>query len=402
MPVRPPAAAVITLLLAAGLLRAAEPPRTGLGIDVPPGESRPVDLVGLFAAPVAVVDESGEPIVTRRAAGHPAVADWDGDGDNDLLLGCHESMNTADAGILVLRNVGVAATPRFTWPTGERVVVTTVDDTWPRLPALAAGRDSAPESCSLLGGSCGCKSGGAFEVTPWDWNGDGRTDLIVDTFWKPHGVRVFLGGERGGRPALEPGDVLWPIKDHGKGSGCGDWNSDGVPDYAHPVNRYEWTVHLGQRQPDGGVRLDGGRLSSADYTIVGHEAYRGGGTNAAWFAATPCAWNFSGRHGRDSAVTEIVAVMHHPDYEATADYAARKCDVNLYHLDRTARTCVRQATLAVNAAAATRLGLGDLDADGVMDLLYTGGTFNKDGAGTKIWWLRGLHPAGRDGTRAPD
>jgi hypothetical protein len=37
-----------------------------------------------------------------------------------------------------------------------------------------------------------------------------------------------------------------------------------------------------------------------------------------------------------------------------------------------------------------------------MDLLYTGGTFNKDGAGTKIWWLRGLHPAGRDGTRAPD
>jgi hypothetical protein len=47
----------------------------------------------------------------------------------------------------------------------------------------------------------------------------------------------------------------------------------------------------------------------------------------------------------------------------------------------------------VTAAAATRLGLGDLDGDGLMDLLFTGGTFNKDGTGTRIWWLRGLRPA---------
>ena len=47
----------------------------------------------------------------------------------------------------------------------------------------------------------------------------------------------------------------------------------------------------------------------------------------------------------------------------------------------------------MTAGAATRLGLGDLDGDGIMDLFFTGGTFNKDGRGTKIWWLRGLRPA---------
>jgi hypothetical protein len=394
--------AVFLVLLGIPTASAAEL-ATGLAVDVPPGESRPVDLQGLFAPPVALVDEGGRAIVTRRAAGHPAVADWDGDGDGDVLLGCHESMNTADAGILVLLNVGSAATPRFAWPTTERVVVTAVDDAWPRLPALTLGRDDATESCSLLGGSCGCKSGGAFEVTPWDWNGDGRTDLIVDTFWKPHGVRVFIGGEADGRRTFTPGPVLWPIKDHGKGSGAGDWNNDGIADYAHPVNRHEWTVHLGRRGPDGGVALDGEKLRSADFAIVGHEDYRAAGTGTNWFAATPCAWNFSGRHGRDSTVTEIVAVMHHPDYDATADYAARKCDVNLYWLDRAAQTCTRRATLAVTAAAATRLGMGDLDGDGVMDLLFTGGTFNKDGAGTKIWWLRGLRrPEGPGGTAGTD
>jgi len=393
--------ALLLVLLAAANAAAADP-ATGIGVEVPPGESRPVDLQGLFAPPMPLVDADGAAIVTRRAAGHPAVVDWDGDGDNDLLLGCHESMNTADAGILVLVNVGTAAAPRFAWPTTKRVVVTAADDAWPRVPSLTSEAGEAADSCSMLGGSCGCKSGGAFEVTPWDWNGDGRTDLIVDTFWKPHGVRVFLGGAADGRQTFTPGPVLWPIVHHGKGSGAGDWNNDGIPDYAHPVNRHEWTAHLGRRRPDGGVALDGETLRSADFTIVGHEAYRSDGRAAPWFAATPCAWNFSGRHGRDSMITEIVAVARHPDYDTTRDYAARKCDVNLYWLDRAARTCTRRATLAVNAAAATRLGLGDLDADGVMDLLCTGGTFNKDGAGTKIWWLRGLPAARTKGTRGPD
>ena len=386
----------LLLLFSCGIAaaRAAEPPPTGIDIDVPPGESRPVDLQSLFAPPVAIVDMAGAAIVTGRAAGHAAVMDWNGDGVPDILLAAHDSMNTADASVLVLVNKGTKEAPRFAWPTTERVLTEAGDATgFPPAPAVNLVGPTAGDSCTLLGGSCGCKSGGAFEITPWDWNGDGRTDLIVDTFWNPHGVRVFLGGEQAGHPVFEPGEVLWPIKDHGKGAGFGDWNNDGVPDYAHPVNRYEWTVHAGRRRPEGGVALERDALRSADFTIHGHEPYRGNDARAAWFAATPCAWNFSGRHGADSRITEIVAVIRHPDYEATADYAARKSDVNFYLLDRDARTCTRQGTLAVTAGAATRLGLGDLDGDGIMDLLFTGGTFNKDGRGTKIWWLRGLRPA---------
>lgn len=46
----------------ASTVRAVEPPRTGSGIDVAPGDCRGVDLQGLFATPVALVDEAGEAI----------------------------------------------------------------------------------------------------------------------------------------------------------------------------------------------------------------------------------------------------------------------------------------------------------------------------------------------------
>lgn len=52
----------------AGTVRAGEPPGTGSGVDVAPGDCRGVALQGLFAAPVALVDEAGEAIVTGRAA----------------------------------------------------------------------------------------------------------------------------------------------------------------------------------------------------------------------------------------------------------------------------------------------------------------------------------------------
>ena len=92
----------LLLLFSCGIAaaRAAEPPPTGIDIDVPPGESRPVDLQSLFAPPVAIVDMAGAAIVTGRAAGHAAVMDWNGDGVPDILLAAHDSMNTADASVL--------------------------------------------------------------------------------------------------------------------------------------------------------------------------------------------------------------------------------------------------------------------------------------------------------------
>jgi hypothetical protein len=339
-----------------------------------PGETQAVDLMNLFEPPVALVDQDGRTIVTKKAAGQVSVMDWNNDGKHDLVLGCHTGMDTAQAEILLLENVGRTDKPRFRWPTEKRVVTGTADAT----------------ACDAFSGSCGCKSGGAFETATWDANGDSRPDLIVNTYWTRGVVVLINAGVKDGLPVFRQGEQLFVIgQTHGRGSGGGDWNNDGIPDYVHPVNKYGWTVHYGTRLPAGGIGLAKKALKSEDFTIAGHENYARAGKDHAWFECTPCAWNFSGKHGAGSPVTEVVAVMYHADYNATGDYAAKKCDINFYLLDREAKTCVKQATLVVNAAASTRLGMGDLDGDGAMDLLYTGGTFNKDGAGTKIWWLRG-------------
>lgn len=342
--------------------------------DPAPGESSAVDLMGIFEPPVALADQDGHAIVTKRSAGHLAVMDWNGDGKNDLVLGCHAGMDTAQAEILLLENVGTSASPKFRWPSSAQVM---------------AGTDEEA-TCSRFASSCGCKSGGAFEMAPWDANGDGRPDLIVNTYWT-RGVMLLLNaGAKDGVPEFKQGEQLFAIgQKHGRGSGGGDWNNDGIPDYVHPVNKYGWTVHYGTKLPGGGLGLERKALASGAFTLKGHEGYPSAEKGPAWFDRTPYAWNFSGKQGPGSTVTEVVAVMYRADYNETKDYAAKLCDINLYLLDREAKTCVRQATLAVNAAATTRLGMGDLDGDGVMDLLYTGGTFNKDGAGTKLWWLKG-------------
>ena len=80
-----------------------------------PGTSWAVDLKGLFEAPVALVDESGKDLVTRRAGGHPVVVDWNGDGLNDLLLGCHQSMNTSKPKSLRSRMWARRVSPGLIW-----------------------------------------------------------------------------------------------------------------------------------------------------------------------------------------------------------------------------------------------------------------------------------------------
>ena len=337
--------------------------------EEPTGPGGTETVRALFSDPAALVDQDGSEIVTKRAAGHPVPYDWDGDGKVDLLLGCHTSMNTAQAEILFLRNVGTATAPRLKWP-GTATA------------ALAGG--------GKLSTSCGCKSGGAFELHPGDWSGDGKPDLVLNTYWQTYGVSVFLNtGEGKENLCFSKGEGLWRIKSHGMGSGGGDWNNDGIRDYVFPVNAYRWTLYLGRRGPKGQVTFEDRDLTSRDFKIVGHERYPKIGDKSRWFDRTPYAWNFSGKHGADSAITELVAVMYASDYATTRDYSQKKCHINYYWLDRTQKTCTLKGTVAVNSAATTRLSIGDLNADGSMDIVYTGGVFNKDGAGTKIWVMYG-------------
>lgn len=67
-------------LLLAALLDGADTSGTAEGAagDAP-------DVKALFHDPVAVLDQEGRPIVTRRAVGHPPVCDLNADGSMDIL-----------------------------------------------------------------------------------------------------------------------------------------------------------------------------------------------------------------------------------------------------------------------------------------------------------------------------
>lgn len=62
-----------------------------------------------FAAPVKLCGEDGEPIQLTGGA-HPACADWNGDGTIDLVIG------TLDGAIRMLKNTGAPGEPRFAAP----------------------------------------------------------------------------------------------------------------------------------------------------------------------------------------------------------------------------------------------------------------------------------------------
>ena len=330
----------------------------------------------MFHAPRAVCNQDGEPILTRRAVGHPVVVDFNADGHNDILLGCHRSMDTAAAEILVLLNVGTNKQPRFRWP-----------------PRTSVQLEGQPARFSV---SCGCKSGGTFELHPVDFNGDGRFDLVVNTYWNPDGVRVLLNtGTSRADPKFTRGKVLHKIGSHGRGSGGGDWNNDGVVDFVFPVNPYGWAVYLGRRGPDGRVTFaEKAALTSGKYTMIAREGAapnpEGRDSKPRWFDHSPYAWNFSGKHPVGSKKVEIVAVGEDP---ANKDrpYAEKLSHIDLYVLDHQAKTVTRLGRLATNRAAYTRLSIGDLNGDGCMDLLYTGGVFTT-GRDTKIWVMYGKVP----------
>jgi len=344
------AAISLTLILSASL--------------VAPGEKAPpapkVDLKALFAEPVAAVDQDGKTILTKRAVGHPAVADYNGDGKADILLGCHKNMDTAAAEILVLENVGPAGKPRFQWPTAKSVKL---------------ADQEKPFSVS-----CGCKSGGTFEVFPTDWNGDGHVDLVVNTYWKTDGVRVLLNtGKSKTDPTFVRDRKLHHIGSHGRRSGSGDWTGDGIADLVFPVNHYGWQVYPGVRGEKGQITFaDKPTMASKDYKMVGRKR---------WFDYSPHAWNFSGANPTSGDKLEIVAANDDP---ANKDrpHGKRLTHVELFILDRRAKTVTPAGRIWSVPAAYARLSVGDLNGDGCLDLLTTGGVFTK-GEDTRIWVLYG-------------
>lgn len=95
----------------------------------------------------------GEPLVVEGTAG-PCVADWDHDGDPDLLVG------VGDGSVVMFENIGTTENAALTY---ARLL----------LPSRDVKYDDAPE---------GVHRGDRSKVCTVDWNADGRLDLLVGDY----------------------------------------------------------------------------------------------------------------------------------------------------------------------------------------------------------------------------
>jgi hypothetical protein len=117
------------------------------------------------------LEADGKPIKAPHGDSQPVVADWDGDGLLDLIVGC------GDGSVAWYRNVGSKTQPRL----AKAVTLVKAAET----PNY---NEDAPPTKEI-------KPGMRAKVCVVDWNGDGHLDLLVGDFGMSLGPKPKLSDE---------------------------------------------------------------------------------------------------------------------------------------------------------------------------------------------------------------
>jgi hypothetical protein len=208
--------------------------------------------VPTFAPPVRL--QQLDPPLAVGVLAVPAAADWDGDGDLDLICG------NAAGYLEFVENIGTRQAPRF---------------------ALPVRLEAAGEVIRIQAGYRGSMQGPSESkwgyTTPAvvDWDGDGLLDILHSDITGQHlwyrnigtRTRPRLAAPRPIRVAGKPLRTVWRTRPLAV-----DWNGDGLPDYIcldeHGILTYYERARAGGRLvlregrrfrfPDGSpVKLDG-------------------------------------------------------------------------------------------------------------------------------------------------
>lgn len=117
-----------------------------------------------FAKP-APLTAGGKPVVASGGGAAPCLADWDGDGLLDLLLGCEQG------GVVWYRNIGTKTEAKFAplevmMPPGKR-------------KPSGLGMNAKDMNGTPSKGQIAASNGWRTKVCVVDWDGDGLLDLVV-------------------------------------------------------------------------------------------------------------------------------------------------------------------------------------------------------------------------------
>jgi hypothetical protein len=117
------------------------------------------------------LEADGQPIKAPHGDSQPVVADWDGDGLVDLIVGC------GDGSVVWYRNVGSKAEPRL----AKGITLVQAAPMPNHDENVAAPKEAKP--------------GMRAKVCVVDWNGDGHLDLLVGDFGMTYGEKPTLSEE---------------------------------------------------------------------------------------------------------------------------------------------------------------------------------------------------------------